>query len=118
MPKATLTDQNQGMFEFPSSGPGDLIIPTISDMSECLRRVKHIFSEKLLLKVDSPESDLLDSGLLDSMGLIQLLLNIEQEFGVRVAMDELDVEDFRSMAKIAEFVDDGRKLVRHGEVAQ
>jgi acyl carrier protein len=73
-------------------------------MSEYVDRLNRIFSEKLLLEIPSPHTDLLDSGLLDSMAFVELLLNLEREFGYRVDMETLDMESFRSVASIAELV--------------
>lgn len=74
-------------------------------MSDCLNRLTKIFSEKLLVEVGSSETDLLDSGILDSMSFVELLLNLEQEFGFQVAIESLDMENFRSISRIAELVE-------------
>jgi acyl carrier protein len=74
-------------------------------MAECVSLVTRIFSEKLLLDIPSPETDLLDSGLLDSMVFVELLLNLEREFGMRVTIEDLDMESFRSISRIAELVE-------------
>jgi len=56
------------------------------------------------VEVDSPEADLLSAGLLVSLALIQLLLHLEEQFGVKIAVDELEIEDFRSIASISQLV--------------
>ena len=63
-----------------------------------------LLSEKLLIDVPTPETDLLSTGLLDSLGLIQLLTHIEESFGVRIALDEIEIEDLRSVSSIASLV--------------
>jgi len=73
-------------------------------MSDSINRVSKIFAERLLVEVENPETDLLDSGLLDSMLFVELLLNLEDEFGFQVAMESLDMENFRSISRIAEMV--------------
>jgi D-alanine--poly(phosphoribitol) ligase subunit 2 len=83
-------------------------------MPDSVVRLTRIFAEKLMLEVESPETDLLDSGLLDSMSFVELLLNLEQEFGVQVAIETLDLENFRSISRIAQLVD---TPVQHEEVA-
>jgi len=77
-------------------------------MSDCVERVRKIFSEKLLLDVQSSDIDLLDSGILDSMAFVELLLNLENEFGFQVAMETVDLENFRSISRIAELVEGAR----------
>jgi methoxymalonate biosynthesis acyl carrier protein len=77
-------------------------------MADCISRLKKIFSEKLLVEVESPDTDLLESGILDSMAFVELLLNLENEFGFQVAIESLDIEDFRSLSRIAELMEGAR----------
>jgi D-alanine--poly(phosphoribitol) ligase subunit 2 len=77
-------------------------------MSDCTNRLKKIFSEKLLVEVESSDTDLFDSGILDSMAFVELLLNLETEFGFQVAIESLDFENFRSISRIAEMVEGAR----------
>ena len=61
------------------------------------------------LHIEIPSNtDLIDSGLLDSLMLVNLLLQLEQTFGITVVMDELDLEDFRSVETIAAYVSNAR----------
>ena len=63
-----------------------------------------LFAEKWAIQVESPFVDLLDTGLVDSVTLVELLLELEQRFGVSLPLENLEIEDFRSVAKIAELV--------------
>jgi acyl carrier protein len=47
---------------------------------------------------------LLETGRLDSVGLVELLVRLEQRFGVRVELENLEIEQFRSVAAIATFI--------------
>jgi acyl carrier protein len=67
-------------------------------------RVIRLFKDRLNLQVSSPETDLLEIGLLDSLTFVQLLFHIEQEFGVTVCPSDLELENFRSVSQIAQFV--------------
>ena len=58
----------------------------------------------LLVEVDSPDMDLLANGALDSMRLVDLLLLLEQRFGLNAPLETLDLENFRSVRKIAELI--------------
>lgn len=53
------------------------------------------------LTVDDP---LLESGVIDSLGILRLVNFIEDHFGVMVAEDDLDPDNFTSVATIVEFV--------------
>lgn len=67
--------------------------------------ILEILSDGLHLRVPSADTDLLATGTLDSLGLVELLVQIELRFRVRVAMETLDVEDFRTAARIAAYVE-------------
>jgi methoxymalonate biosynthesis acyl carrier protein len=67
-------------------------------------RIAGIFSAALNVEVPSADTDLFEAGLLDSLAFVELLLRLEHEFGVTTAVDDLDVDNFRSIARIAEFV--------------
>ena len=67
-------------------------------------RVAALLLERLHLDVPSVETDLIDTGALDSMLFVELLAQLESEFGVTVGLDDLEVNAFRSIRSIAEFV--------------
>jgi acyl carrier protein len=67
-------------------------------------RIIKIFSEKLNLEVLSVDTDLVEDGILDSLAFVELLVCLEQEFVVEVPMDSVDIDNFRSIARIAEFI--------------
>jgi len=70
-------------------------------MSYCVDKLTDIFSTKLSLQIDSPDADLLNTGLLDSMRLVELLLTIEHEFCIQIKLEETDLDNFRSISSIA-----------------
>ena len=60
-----------------------------------------LFAERLYIDVPSPETDLIEAGLLDSLQLVELLLHIEHRLGCRIPLQEVDFEDLRSVERIA-----------------
>jgi acyl carrier protein len=68
------------------------------------QKLTELFAKKLNLEVSSVDTDLVETGLLDSLALIELLAQLEETFGVSVSTDDLEVENFRSIASIAGFV--------------
>lgn len=66
--------------------------------------VQALLCEKLLVEVDSLETDLLEAGNLDSLTLVELLLHLEERFGIKLALGELEIDDFRSIHSIARLV--------------
>ena len=74
-------------------------------MSETFtERVCRLFAEKLEIRVPSGDTDVIEAGLLDSLALVELLFEIEREFGVALPLDDLDVENFRTARRIGEFI--------------
>ena len=69
-----------------------------------IRDLNALFSDALHIDVPSPDTDLIDSGLLDSLQLVQLLLHIEQQLGLRIALDEVELDDLRSVGRLAHVI--------------
>jgi acyl carrier protein len=68
------------------------------------QKLTELFAKKLSLEVSSVDTDLVETGLLDSLALIELLAQLEETFGVSVSTDDLELENFRCIASIAGFV--------------
>ena len=67
-------------------------------------QVQALLAEKLFVTVESHETDLLAAGILDSLTLVQMLMHLEERFGLRVAVEDLEIEDLRSIHAIARLV--------------
>jgi acyl carrier protein len=68
------------------------------------REIAQLINDQLLVEVSSPEYDLLATGVLDSLTLVQLLFDLERRFGVTIPLEELEIDDFRSIHSIARLV--------------
>jgi acyl carrier protein len=55
------------------------------------------------------DARLLDEGIVDSMGAVELVAFLEDQFGVSIPDDEITEDNFGTIASIAQFV--GRKLL-------
>src|SRR5829696_2457008 len=71
---------------------------------ETVNRIERLLREVLAITPDGIDEDLIESGLLDSMALVELLFAIEQEFAVELPLEDLDVERLRSVRGIASYV--------------
>lgn len=73
-------------------------------------RVRRLLAETLNVEVSSDETDLIDTGVIDSLALVELLVALEREFEVTIPFDELEIDTFRSVRSIGEFIaaQDGR----------
>jgi acyl carrier protein len=52
----------------------------------------------------SLDQDLLAAGMLDSLGIVELLLFAEQDHGAALDLETLDLEDLRSVASISRLI--------------
>jgi len=71
-----------------------------------VEQLRDLFREALSVDVASPETDLIEAGLLDSLALVELLFQIEQRFSVDLALEELEVDNFRSLARLSAAIAD------------
>jgi acyl carrier protein len=71
---------------------------------QLIGEIRGIFADKLSIEVESSSVDLLDTGLVDSVTLVELLLVLEQQFGVSLPLEDIEMEDLRSVARIADLV--------------
>jgi acyl carrier protein len=74
------------------------------DHRDLEERLAETLAEVLHVDVPSRETDLIRTGRLDSVGLIDLLLRLERHYGVRVDMEDLEIDQFRSLGTITAFV--------------
>jgi acyl carrier protein len=73
------------------------------DESGLIDLVTHIVRDSLHTDVDDPDRDLIEDGVLDSLAVVELLFEIERLLNVRLALDEMEIDDFRSVRRIARF---------------
>jgi len=76
--------------------------------------IGRFFLEHLHVSVSSAGEDLFETGILDSLTFVDLILYLEQEFGIRVEADQLELENFRSIEKIAAFAASHSILLKAG----
>jgi acyl carrier protein len=67
--------------------------------------VLEIFRSALDIEVPDPETDVIETGLLDSLGLVVLVTELEQRFEVRIPFETLDIDQFRTVRSIASLVE-------------
>lgn len=67
-------------------------------------RLAALFREKLNVEVPSVDTDLYETGILDSMAFVELLAFLEKEFQMRLELNEIEIDNFKSIEKITEFV--------------
>lgn len=64
--------------------------------------------ERLHIEVPGPDAELFESGLIDSLAFVELLLMVSEEFGVEADMADLDMDNFHTVRHIAAFISERR----------
>jgi D-alanine--poly(phosphoribitol) ligase subunit 2 len=67
-----------------------------------------LIRSSLGVEVPAHDTDLIETGLLDSLSLVSLITEIEGKFGFELPLDDFDIERFSSVERIAAFVDESR----------
>ena len=69
-----------------------------------LERLGAVFVESFHIEVPSADLDLLESGILDSFQMVELLSELEQRFGFRINIEHIELDDLRTLSRIARLV--------------
>jgi acyl carrier protein len=67
--------------------------------------IQALIEETSSVRVESAGQDLFASGAVDSIILVQLILRLEEHFGLDLVMENLDLDSFNTVASIAEFLE-------------
>jgi acyl carrier protein len=73
-------------------------------MSETEQALLAFLRERFGVEPPSADVDLIEAGILDSMMFVDLIMFIEERFGVVAGLDDLEIENFSSVARMARFV--------------
>jgi acyl carrier protein len=76
----------------------------VSDTNAIIGRLGAIFIESFHIDVPSADTDLIESGILDSFQFVELLFQLERRFGFRIAIEQVNLDDLRTLERIARLV--------------
>jgi acyl carrier protein len=71
-------------------------------------RIAALIRDALGVEVPAHDTDLIETGLLDSLSIVSLITEIEGELGFQFPLDDFDIERFSSVERIAAFVEESR----------
>ena len=74
-------------------------------MTEHEKAVLQIYREALDIEVEGLDVDVFEEGLLDSLGLVVLVAEIEERYGLRIPFETLDIDEFRTVRSLARIVE-------------
>jgi acyl carrier protein len=67
-------------------------------------RICKVFVNHLHTQPPAPDTDLIESGTIDSLAFVELIAQLEEEFSIRIPLDEVDLNRFRTIDRIGEFI--------------
>jgi acyl carrier protein len=76
----------------------------MTDTKNLESQLVRLFAEKLNVEVPSVETDLIDTGLVDSLAFVEFLAQLEAGFGIQVSLEDLEIDRFRTISSIARFI--------------
>ena len=83
-------------------------------MSDLRNRIRDFILQNYLFTNDPSalglDDSLLDRGIVDSTGMLEIIFFIEEQLGVKVKDDEMTPDNLDSVSKIADFVEARRKV--------
>ena len=84
----------------------DLASPNVAspEYQQVQTELAALFSERLNAEVPSDTTDLFETGILDSQRFVELLLHIEQKFNTQILIEQFEIENFRSIDRIANLI--------------
>ncbi len=76
----------------------------MSGTNAIAERLGALFAESFHIEAPSLDTDLLESGILDSLQFVELLTQLERNFKLRLKIDDIDLDDLRTLGRIARLV--------------
>ncbi len=70
-----------------------------------LQEVQALLEAELSIQIETPEMDLIESGVLDSLVLVELIMLLDARYGIAVDINELEFDDFRNVQNLCLFID-------------
>ena len=77
---------------------------TTIDLSQAKEIIRGFINNSINIDTLSDDENLFESGLINSLFAIQLTTFVERRFGIEVGMDDLSIENFKSINATAAFV--------------
>jgi methoxymalonate biosynthesis acyl carrier protein len=68
------------------------------------QRIRKILNDRLQIESPAADQDLFQEGILDSLSFVDMLVALEGEFSITIALDQVDLDDFRSITRICNYV--------------
>lgn len=73
--------------------------------NQVISKARQFICQRISATELDPELDIFDSGYVNSLFAMELVLFVEKEFGVAIENNDLDLDNFKSLNAISQFVD-------------
>jgi acyl carrier protein len=83
---------------FPQTSAGNEVSAAVE------AEIGQLMRDRLGVDAALPDDDLIASGVLDSLTLVQLLFELEGHMGVTIPLSDLQIDEVRSIASLARLV--------------
>jgi len=70
--------------------------------------LRRILRDEIQVDLPDGEVDLIDSGILDSLTFVDLIYHVERAFQVSIDITAIDLDDLRTLDRLARFIEAGR----------
>jgi D-alanine--poly(phosphoribitol) ligase subunit 2 len=70
-------------------------------LEQLQQEIDAILAGRFDTRITSRDVDLIETGLVDSVRIVELVLELERRFGVSLPFEELEIDDFRTVARLA-----------------
>lgn len=67
-------------------------------------RTNKLVCDTLLVEDIDVKTDLFEAGLMDSLALVNLMMELEDAFDISIPVEDLEIEDYRSIESISRMV--------------
>ena len=68
------------------------------------QQILSIFADVIFIEVASPDVNLIDDGLLDSLVFVDLIMSLQEQFQIELSIADLEFEQFQSVGHIARYM--------------
>ena len=76
----------------------------MTGLSDIEQRIQTILHGRLQIDAPALDEDLFEAGILDSLSFVDMLVALEREFSIQIPLDQVDLNDFRSVSRIGAYI--------------
>jgi acyl carrier protein len=77
---------------------------TVMNETDVEQTILAFLRKRVGVELPSADANLIETGILDSMMFVDLIVLIEEEFDVVAELNDLEIENFATVARVARFV--------------